>query len=106
MNQHLHTIKSISQRLNECRSFTGREFSMIMDGSNIGLYDPRERKMLRAFKIQNDGILTFVFFIQRFKRSILVLYNKDSGNHVDFDEWVKAKELIKELYGYHVAFHV
>lgn len=106
MNKHLHTIKALSQRLNECRSFTGRHYSMIMDGVNIGLYEPFERKMLRSFKLADDGIMSFVFFVQSFKRAILLLYNKDCGNHVDFREWTKAKNLIKDLYGYHVAFHV
>lgn len=106
MNMHLHTIKSISQRLNECRSFTGRNYSMIMDGVNIGMYDPYERKMLRAFHINPDGIMRFVFFVQRFKRSVVLLHSKDCGNSVNFEEWVRAKDFIKELYGYHVAFRV
>ena len=106
MNSKFQPFINIANRVKEISSYTGRTFVVVFDGKYIGLRDEKERKTIGVHLISENGFERFVFWLGRFKSSILIQSYRNNGIHVDYDEWARAIGFIKDVYGYHIVLKI
>ena len=106
MNSKFQPCINIANRVKEISSYTGRPFVVVFDGKYIGLRDEIERKTIGVHLIAENGFERFVFWLGRFKQSLLIQSYRDNGIRVDYEVWARAIDFIKQIYGYHIAFKV
>ena len=103
MNSKFQPVINIANRVKEISSYTGRSYVVVFDGKYIGLRDEHERKTIGVHLIAENGFDRFVFWLGRFKQSLLIQSYRDNGIKVDLEEWSRALDFIKQVYGYHIV---
>ena len=106
MNSKFQPVINIANRVKEISSYTGRSYVVVFNGKYIGLRDEKDRITIGVHLIAENGFERFVFWLDRFKRSLLIQSYRDNGIKVDLDEWSRAIDFIKQIYGYHIVLKI